>query len=176
MGENEAVHEGEEVMCRKCGAAADLYRGRCKACRAEALKQWRQSNADKVRAHSATPAQRKAQATWRGKNGEVARAAQRRWKYAHRQRMTDYQRTRRLSLTGDYDRDQIFERDGWLCQLCTEEVPRYNLPRNHPLEPTIDHRIALADGGPDTEDNVQLAHRACNNKKRPARVLQEVAA
>lgn len=102
---------------------------------------------------------------------EVVRARRleynRRWKYANRLKVSSVQAKRNRLLVGDYDRQAVFERDGWVCQLCGEAVPRYVLPLNDPSEPTIDHIVCLADGGPDTEDNVQLAHRWCNSAKRP---------
>lgn len=63
-----------------------------------------------------------------------------------------------------YDRDAIFDRDGWVCQVCNMPVDRL-LPQTHPLGPTIDHVIPICQGGPDRAENVQLAHRRCNQRR-----------
>jgi 5-methylcytosine-specific restriction endonuclease McrA len=63
-----------------------------------------------------------------------------------------------------YRRLDIFERDGWRCQLCRRPVKRAaTVP--HPLAPTIDHVIPLALGGPDAPENVQCACFECNTHK-----------
>lgn len=55
----------------------------------------------------------------------------------------------------------VYERDGWICQLCREPVDR-TLPYPDPMSPSLDHVIRLADGGGHLMDNVQLAHLHCN--------------
>jgi 5-methylcytosine-specific restriction endonuclease McrA len=60
---------------------------------------------------------------------------------------------------------EIFERDGWICQLCLEPVDP-ELPRSNRMGATIDHIIPLSRGGLDGPDHVQLAHRSCNASKR----------
>lgn len=61
-------------------------------------------------------------------------------------------------------RRQIFERDGWMCQLCGKKVMRGAVVP-HPLAPTIDHVVPLAAGGLHEPANVQLAHFLCNARK-----------
>ena len=73
----------------------------------------------------------------------------------------------RRSRIGDAHRlesEAIFERDGWLCQICGEEVDR-DLTWPHPRSVSLDHIVALARGGTHTEDNVQCAHLGCNSRK-----------
>lgn len=58
------------------------------------------------------------------------------------------------------------------CAICGEEVDpsdtwvndtgRPCFGRNYP---TVDHIVAIKNGGTDTFDNVQLAHKHCNSKK-----------
>jgi 5-methylcytosine-specific restriction endonuclease McrA len=60
-----------------------------------------------------------------------------------------------------YHLSEVGDRDGWRCHLCREPVDR-TLSGLAPLGPTIDHLIPLIDGGPDTFENVSLAHRVCN--------------
>ena len=63
-----------------------------------------------------------------------------------------------------YRRVSILDRDGWRCQICHRKT-RTDVGWWHPMAPTIDHIVALAQGGTDTPDNVQCAHRACNSIK-----------
>lgn len=58
----------------------------------------------------------------------------------------------------------IFERDGWVCQLCNSPVLRF-VRHPHPRSPSIDHILPVALGGQHVESNVQLAHLGCNSAK-----------
>lgn len=66
-------------------------------------------------------------------------------------------------------RKKVFERDGWVCQICGEPVARdQKVP--HPLAPTVDHTVPLAPylgraGGEHSMANVQTAHFLCNSQK-----------
>lgn len=63
-----------------------------------------------------------------------------------------------------YSDREIFERDGWICQICNRPVDP-DLPRTHAEGATIDHVIPLALGGSDEPDNVVTAHLRCNLEK-----------
>jgi 5-methylcytosine-specific restriction endonuclease McrA len=81
----------------------------------------------------------------------------------------------RANIGGSYQqkaaRLQVFERDGWTCQLCHEPIdPLLMFP--DPLSPSVDHRVPLRDCldvfGPDfvdDETNWQAAHLVCNTSK-----------
>lgn len=59
----------------------------------------------------------------------------------------------------------IYERDGWVCQICLRRVPR-GKKSPHPLSPTLDHIIPMScEGGDHVPENVRLAHRSCNTKR-----------
>ena len=64
------------------------------------------------------------------------------------------------------ERQAIYERDGWRCQLCGEDVdPGLSFP--HPMSATLDHiecqSWALV---PDhSAENLRLAHFLCNQKR-----------
>ena len=62
------------------------------------------------------------------------------------------------------DRKRVFERDGWMCYICHEPLHREYDP-NDPLSPTIDHVLALNNGGSHTYDNVRACHAICNSRK-----------
>lgn len=59
---------------------------------------------------------------------------------------------------------EIFERDGWVCQLCDAPVDRLlNYP--DPGSASLDHILPLSRGGHHIRSNVQLAHLFCNLSK-----------
>ena len=62
------------------------------------------------------------------------------------------------------NRWDVFERDGWVCQICGEEVDSM-LSGTDPRGPSLDHIIPISKGGTHTHGNVQLAHRRCNTRK-----------
>jgi hypothetical protein len=59
---------------------------------------------------------------------------------------------------------EIFERDGWICQICHEPVDRA-ASRRTAGGATIDHVVPLSRGGADDPSNVATAHRRCNREK-----------
>jgi 5-methylcytosine-specific restriction endonuclease McrA len=63
----------------------------------------------------------------------------------------------------------IFERDGWRCQLCGKKVDKrlYKTKgtRRYPNAPSIDHIIPISKGGEHVRANVQCACYICNCKK-----------
>jgi 5-methylcytosine-specific restriction endonuclease McrA len=59
---------------------------------------------------------------------------------------------------------QVFERDGWRCQLCCRPVDRAAAVPD-PDAPTLDHVIPLSAGGEHTRANTQCAHFLCNARK-----------
>lgn len=61
--------------------------------------------------------------------------------------------------------DAVAERDGWICQLCDEPVDP-EADRHSAAGASMDHRIPVSRGGTHTMDNVQLAHRGCNSRKK----------
>ena len=58
----------------------------------------------------------------------------------------------------------VFQRDNYMCKLCGQRT-EHNASSNADTRPSIDHIIALANGGSHTYDNVQTAHRICNSLK-----------
>lgn len=70
----------------------------------------------------------------------------------------------RDAYVADIDRTAIFERDGWICQLCFRPTERAAQVPDL-LAPTIDHVIPLAVGGTHEPANAQCAHYSCNSAK-----------
>ena len=65
----------------------------------------------------------------------------------------------------------IFKRDNWTCQLCGKKIDRrFKWP--NPLSKSIDHIIAIINGGLDAPHNVQAAHLLCNMEKSTKNIGQ----
>ncbi|WP_442803649.1 HNH endonuclease [Streptomyces pseudogriseolus] len=67
----------------------------------------------------------------------------------------------REAFVASVNRQAIYQRDRWVCQLCRKPVARGKAVP-HPKAPTIDHIVPLARGGTHEPANVQLAHYHCN--------------
>lgn len=78
------------------------------------------------------------------------------------------------AYVADVDRQEIFERDGWVCQLCHEPVDR-SLVFPHKMAASLDHIVPLARGGKHEPSNTQLAHFICNSAKRDRTTLPRSA-
>jgi 5-methylcytosine-specific restriction endonuclease McrA len=68
-----------------------------------------------------------------------------------------------------YDRIEIFDRDGWICQGCgiqCEQPDPFNV-----RSATIDHIVALADGGEHSRANAQTLCLSCNSAKQTSATL-----
>ncbi|MDP9434595.1 MAG: HNH endonuclease [Actinomycetota bacterium] len=58
----------------------------------------------------------------------------------------------------------LADRDGPLCWLCGNEVSP-SAPRGSRDAGSVDHVVPRARGGGDEDDNLRLAHRACNSRR-----------
>jgi hypothetical protein len=63
------------------------------------------------------------------------------------------------------DRDEVGDRDGWVCGVCEEPVDR-TLEYPDLLSPSLDHVVPLSRLGPHTYENCQISHLLCNMDKR----------
>lgn len=61
--------------------------------------------------------------------------------------------------------NQVFNRDGWKCQICGCDTPASLRGLLNHNAPSMDHIIPLSRGGTHTYDNIQTACRTCNCKK-----------
>ena len=71
---------------------------------------------------------------------------------------------KRAVFVAPVDHAAIYERDGGICGICDEPV-NAELRFPDPRSASIDHIIALANGGIHAPENVQLAHLGCNAAK-----------
>lgn len=77
---------------------------------------------------------------------------------------------RRARLAGatvieQFDRIEVFERDGWLCYLCGCRAGLDATPFD-PSHPTVDHVVPLSRGGEHTLTNARTACLGCNSAKQ----------
>lgn len=63
-----------------------------------------------------------------------------------------------------FDRIEIFERDGWVCQLCGHSIDPA-LTKPHPRSASLDHIHPISRGGLHERSNAQTACLGCNVKK-----------
>ena len=122
---------------------------------AENLRRWRQENSETLRAY-------------RELNREERARKLREWKLAHPEEVRQYEARRRSRKRGNgtgerYSREEIAERDSWICGLCGESITRTPSELREML--TVDHIIPLAVGGEDARHNLQAAHFRCNSAK-----------
>ena len=84
---------------------------------------------------------------------------------AMRREVTQRYRARRLQATVEHFRaEEVYERDGWICQLCLEPVDREAIwPAKRSV--SLDHVIPLSLGGQHTRANTQCSHLFCNCAK-----------
>ena len=138
-------------------------------------KRWRDKNPDKV---AARERRRKAQkAEYYQNNKEQFAARSLKWRTENKERWNEIARNsiarnpqanadrsarRRARERGvphePVDRLAIYQRDRGICHLCNTHVDIDVF--------TLDHIIPISKKGPHTPDNLAVAHRSCNSRKR----------
>lgn len=168
--------------CRKCGEDKtfdDFYSGRaqCKACVKDRVKNHPNRKAS-LRAYHHRHKERLNAARVERQRGEDG-SRQARWAQtpAGKQSRAAAEQRRRAAKCGaefvKYDRMDVFDRDGGVCQLCNEPVV-IEAVWPDPLFFTVDHITPLSKGGADVFDNVQTAHLRCNIAKG-ARTMEKIS-
>jgi 5-methylcytosine-specific restriction endonuclease McrA len=87
------------------------------------------------------------------------------YRYGRRIAKAKRRSKKRHATAESIDPFQVFERDGWRCQLCGRKTLKRKRGTPHPKAPELDHIVALADGGHHIWANVQTACRQCNHSK-----------
>lgn len=64
-----------------------------------------------------------------------------------------------------FDPRDIFEASGWQCYICGIETPRSLYGKNFPTSPQLHHIIPLSWGGPHTPENSECCCARCNQLK-----------
>lgn len=62
------------------------------------------------------------------------------------------------------DRREVFERDGWVCGICSEPIDS-TLKFPARMSPSIDHIVPVSHGGEHSYGNVRASHLTCNIKR-----------
>lgn len=150
--------------CRDCGVEyqpTGTHSFYCDECRGPHRVLLNRVYDKRRRAKPEAKAQRKAR-----HKARLASDPEYRAKYYGRMKQRNTRRRNRLLRieTQPYRPVQIYERDGWRCHLCLGRIKRTAVVP-HPLAPTIDHLIPIADGGPDAPSNVRAAHFLCNARR-----------
>lgn len=174
----------KDGKCKPCAAAyerryrlehAEEQAARNAAWRLEHQEELAQKDAER----RATPENRErargAARQWRLDNPELSRQGTANWQAANPERSAELKRRaarRRRARKAQngfevYEDQDIFERDQWICHLCTEAIDP-ELPRSDPLGATIDHLLPISKGGADRPDNVAAAHWICNVRRNDA--------
>jgi len=65
----------------------------------------------------------------------------------------------------DFNSEEIFKRDGYICQLCGKKTRPDFKNCHHPLYPNLDHIVPLSKGGSHTKKNTQCLCFRCNTTK-----------
>jgi len=97
----------------------------------------------------------------RAQGAEWRRAVDARWRAKHPEVKHEKDRRRRAQRarvpTDGHTRQQVWERDQGICQICGTQLDPKNWHE--------DHIVPLVLKGPDTMDNVQAACPPCNGRK-----------
>lgn len=122
-------------QCATCGIGLNGHRGK-KYCSKDCKP--------KQKIDKTTPAYRAHKKAWRLKRKALERGAVTAVKF------------------NPYD---IFNRDGWLCQICGIKTPESLRGTYKPNAPELDHIIPVSKGGAHHPSNCQTSCRSCNGKK-----------
>lgn len=146
--------------------------------RRAASAQWYADNAEQSRAaarawyYANTERARATAVAWRRSNLDRLRASNKQWREAnHDAFLANVKRNKAVRRNAEcapgaerFAPAEIFDRDGWLCWLCSEDVPR-DAKWPDPLSPSLDHVVPLSRRGTHTRANVRLAHLVCNIRR-----------
>lgn len=75
-------------------------------------------------------------------------------------------RKQAASVSPTLRRQEVFERDNWVCHICGGKIDPDSPDRLD--RPSLDHIVPIAGGGTHTMDNVRAAHLRCNIQKSDA--------
>lgn len=130
--------------------------GVCQSCY---FRAWYERNRDDVKARAAD---------WKKENRPAHLEGKRRWAKRHGDRLREAKRRFLVRSRGGevipYRETDIYERDGWVCHICRLSIDPHANGRSS-AGPTLDHLIAISQGGSDTAENVRPAHKGCNSRR-----------
>lgn len=163
--------DGRKPRCKACRVAesSDNYAKNGNRIR-NAARHWQKDNpgavAEKSRRYRASVKGRRTRQAW---NERTDKRAKDRAIYAANPAAAKARaRARQAKVRGvdaeRFEYREVFDRDGWICQLCDEPVdPQLRHP--DPMSVSLDHIVPLALSGPHSRSNSQTAHLVCNRRK-----------
>ena len=111
-----------------------------------------------------------------GCKDDMIREKRRQYRQARKGKPRTDQHRKRARLYGakyePINKIKVFERDGYKCYLCSIDVVVSKTYRKD--QATIDHVIAMANGGDHTYSNVKTCCHACNSRKGDAWIDQPI--
>ncbi len=144
--------KGDGKPCQRCGTNEWYKDGKCKSCRKEEDRRWRQDNPEKEKEKSRR---------WRQANREKERERSGRWARAHpeaHRARAHRRRTRKTKAGGSYTAAEfkaIVRYYGGKCLCCGRTDVKL----------TADHVVPVAKGGTSNIDNIQPLCQSCNSQK-----------
>lgn len=166
-------------FCPKCQTETERYtNGRCKACLKAAKTAWRKANPEKQKAATAawrvdnSERVKEGSAGWYAANPERKKGTAAAWAKANPEACrthTQNRRARKIENGGVLSSGlpaKLFKLQKGKCPCC-------NLPLGDDYH--MDHKMPLALGGPNVDDNMQLLRSTCNqqkSKKHPIDFMQ----
>lgn len=100
------------------------------------------------------------------------------WRSENLDRSRDNRRARKARVRDAFVEpvlaSEVFERDGWICGLCSSPIPRDAVWPDL-LSPSVDHIVPLSRGGEHSMANVQASHLSCNSRKQASVPVEVVA-
>lgn len=120
-----------------------------------------------------------ASSAYLARNPEACAERIRAWGQANPDKRVDQVHRRRARKLGngryeEFSRDEIGERDGWICGICdrpVDEALRWPDLRSA----SLDHVVPLVFGGEHTRANSRIAHWICNVRRGADRKRREIA-
>lgn len=142
------------TLCPKCVALLEQDKREKKRVNQQ---QWRERNLERARQQNAARTRR-----YLEKHPERQKALRRKWEEANRDKLRGYEEKRRAlkrdAFVEEVDRNVLYERDEGHCGICYKPVDPDNFH--------VDHAIPLTKGGEHSYANCQVAHPACNRRKK----------
>lgn len=100
------------------------------------------------------------------------------WRSENLDRSRDNRRARKARVRDAFVEpvlaSEVFERDGWICGLCSAPISRDAVWPDL-LSPSVDHIVPLSRGGEHSMANVQASHLSCNSRKQASVPVEAVA-
>jgi 5-methylcytosine-specific restriction endonuclease McrA len=112
-----------------------------------------------------TCCERHGQVLWNRESRADGRQKPEPWTEERKQRWKRRQEAMKAASTGrPVVRQDIGDRDGWVCYLCEQPIDRSRVWPD-PESATTDHVTPLSKGGEHDPDNVRITHARCNSAK-----------